>query len=169
MSHKDEHSPFVLFEERLEALDQPLRVEEFRVPVQLETKPHGGFVPAPEPFQERHDEVGDDAQPGVLRLLPHVPGQQLRPLVLVPAKYCSNAVVKKLTYCSRAEALSCATSVLLRSAAFLAALFASFSSFATALCRLASERAASSGDKVGSPTRSRGETLPGAASSVLTG
>ena len=86
MSHKDEHSPFVLFEERLEASDQPLCVEEFGVTVQLETEPHRGFVPAPEPFQERHAEVGDDAQPDVLRLLPHVPGQQLREIVLVPAR-----------------------------------------------------------------------------------
>ena len=46
--HKVKYSPFVLFEERLEAPDHPLRVEEFRVPVQLETKPHDGFVPAPE-------------------------------------------------------------------------------------------------------------------------
>ena len=84
--HKFKHSPFVLFEERLEALNQPLRVEEFGVPVQLETKKHGGFVPAPEPFQERHAEVGDDAQPDVLRLLPHVPGQQLREPILVPAQ-----------------------------------------------------------------------------------
>ena len=95
MSHKDEHSPFVLFEEWLQAFDQPLHVEEFGVAVQLEPKPHGGFVPATEPFQERHAEVGDDAQPDVLRLLPHVPGQQLRELVLVQTQS-----VKKLTYCS---------------------------------------------------------------------
>ena len=84
--HRFKYLPFVLLEERLEAPDQPLCVEEFGVPVQLETKPHGGFVPAPEPFQERHAEVGDDAQPDVLRLLPHVPGQQLRELVLVSAQ-----------------------------------------------------------------------------------
>ena len=90
--HKFKHSPFVLFEERLEALDQPQCVEDFGVPVQLETKKHGGFVPAPEPFQERHAEVGDDAQPDVLRLLPHVPGQQLRELVRVPAQVCEEVV-----------------------------------------------------------------------------
>ena len=83
--HKVKHSPFVLFEERLEAF-QPPCVEEFGVPVQLETKPHDGFVPSSEPLEEGHTEVGDDAQPDILRLLPHVPGQQLREIVLVPVK-----------------------------------------------------------------------------------
>ena len=43
--HKVKHSPFVLFEERLESLNHKLRVEQFGVSVQLEPKPHGGFVP----------------------------------------------------------------------------------------------------------------------------